>query len=123
MRHVTFTHDGREYRLRATFEAGEEIAEKVADPFMIAREAGLDLHFASINVPYQPKFMLKMKSVRDILAIGFRAAGEDASKVQDLIMDMGLNAAKAIAEEYLVLFFTPSSQKKSEAKGDAKPGE
>lgn len=113
MRMFNFEHDGTDYELAATFAASIEIADKVADPLAIAREAAMEAALAQARIPYQPKFMFTIRNVPQILFAGFRAAGSTMKlkDVEELVFDMGFIEARAKASDYLALIVSPKPTK------------
>lgn len=123
MRKFDFTGpDGVEYTLAATFGASMEIADKIADPLYIAREAAVE---AAIGPGYQPKFRFTTANVPQILHIGIKAAGGSQSlkDVQSMVFDMGLREAMELASRYIAMIITPKSEQVIEGEKDAAPGE
>lgn len=98
--------------LVATFRASIEIAEKVGDPLLIAREAALEAMFSSVGRVYEPKFRFTMKNVPVILHIGL-CAGSDKrslSEVEDLVFSAGILKAQDIATRYIAMIVEPKSE-------------
>lgn len=126
MRSFTFEHNGKEHTLVATFEAAEEIAQKVADPLFMAREAAIEAQMASSGLVYQPKFAFSVSNLPVIIGAGLKAAGSQVTRddLKAMIFDMGLIEAKDLASLYLAMIATPKSERPVKADaGDAAPGE
>ena len=126
MRLFNFEHDGKDYELAATFAASIEIADKVADPLAIAREAAMEAALAQARIPYQPKFMFTIRNVPQILFAGFRAAKSDMKlkDVEELVFDMGFIEAREKASDFLALIVTPKPSREvaEEVDEDVKEG-
>ena len=124
MRAFTFEHGGEEYTMAATFGASVDLAEKVADPLFIAREAAVE---AALGAVYQPKFRFTIQNVPQIIAIGLRAGGHNSmtlSAVQAMVFDIGFREAMDIATRYVAMVITPKSEEVTEIEAsDAAPGE
>lgn len=126
MRSFTFEHNGQEHTLSATFAAAEEIAQKVADPLFMAREASIEARMAEAGLVYQPKFIFSVANLPLILGAGLKAAGSTLTRdaVKEMVFDMGLVEAKDLASRYVAMIVTPKSERPVEAaEGDATPGE
>lgn len=112
MREITVSLGGEEVTLAANFKAGEEIAAKVVDPFLVFREAAIEQMLASVGQHYRdPKFEFTLRNVPAILHIGMKCAGSERTldEVKDMCFDAGLVAAKAAAIDYLMIFAAPKS--------------
>ena len=123
MRAFTFEHGGEEYTMAATFGASVDLAEKVADPLFIAREAAVE---AALGAVYQPKFRFTIQNVPQIMAIGLKAGGHalPMSAVQAMVFDIGFREAMDIATRYVAMVITPKSEEVTEIEAsDAAPGE
>lgn len=125
MREATVTLAGREIRLAATFGAADEIAKRIADPLLIAREAAVEAGFAAARISYEPKWRPDVQTVPMILHIGAKAAGETLSlkEMQDLAFEHGLIEAMALAIDYIAMIVTPQSDQVEPKKGEASSGE
>lgn len=108
-RDLTIEHDGEEYILAATFKASIELADKVADPLEIAREAALEAAMLNARMPYRPKFQFTVRNVPVILHIGMKAAGSKLklADVEELVFDKGLVHARLWAADYIALIVEP----------------
>jgi hypothetical protein len=113
MREMTFDHNGETYTLAATFAASIEIADKVDDPLMIAREAALEAAMMQARMPYRPKFDFTTRNVPQIIHIGLKAAGSKATlaEVQEIVFDKGLVHSRLIAADYIALIVEPKPRK------------
>ena len=109
MRELIVEHDGEEYTLAATYKASLEIADKVADPIGIAREAALEAAMMQARMPYRPKFEFTVRNVTQIIFIGLKAAGSDMkmSDVEELVFDRGLVHSRLWAADYIALIVEP----------------
>lgn len=119
MRKFDFTApDGSEHTMTATFAASMEIAEKVADPLYIAREAAVE---AAIGPGYQPKFRFTVQNVVTTIHIGIKAGGGNLSikQVQELVFEMGLRESMELASRYVAMIITPKSERVQDAADDA----
>lgn len=112
MREITASLGGEEITLAATFKASVEIAEKIADPLAIAREASLEAMFGQALQVYEPKWRFTVLNVPQIIHIGTRAAGDKRTlaEIQELVFAEGFPSARAIALEYLALIVTPKAE-------------
>lgn len=125
MRSITVDIAGRSFDLKATFSAARELAQKVADPLFIAREAAIDDQMGKAGIIYQPKFALTVDNVPMMLWIGAKAGGSKVTlqEMQEAVFDHGFLEAKAAVMDYLAMIVTPQAMEKVEATADAKPGE
>ena len=125
MREITATLGGEEITLAANFKASMEIAEKVADPLAIAREAALEAMFSQALQAYDPRFRFTVKNVPQILHIGMKAAGDKRTleQVQEMVFDAGFPDARDIAIEYIATVVTPKSEEVTDEPKDAPSGE
>lgn len=113
MREMTFKHGGEEYTLAATYKASIEIADKVEDPIIIAREAALEAAMMKARMPYRPKFEFTVRNVPTILHAGLKAAGSELvlGEVEEIVFDMGFIAARLIVNDYMALIVAPKPSK------------
>lgn len=126
MREFETTLGGEAVTLQANFEASEEIARKVGDPLLIAREAHLEALLTRPGMPpYDPKFKFTVTNVPALWHIGMKAAGDKRAlkDVQDLVFAEGFISARDKVTEYLALIIGPRSEEITEAKGTSEPGE
>lgn len=117
---------GHRLSLVASWRASEEIANRVADPIFIQREAALVQMNAEIGLPYQPRFAFSVSNVAEIIWIGAKAGGDKISldEVKDAVFEGGYDAATRIASEYLELILGPKPTVEFEASEKApQPGE
>lgn len=117
---------GQRLSLVASWRASEEIANRVADPIFIQREAALVQMNAQIGLPYQPRFAFSVANVAEIIWIGAKAGGAkiDLEAVKDAVFEGGYDAATRIASEYLELILGPKPTVEVEpAKEAPQPGE
>jgi hypothetical protein len=120
----TITLGDLSFDVLASFGAARELAQKVADPLHIAREAQLEAMLGETGQVYHPRFMLTVENVPLILHIGAKAAGDKVTlgEVQEACFTAGLLAAKMAATDYLAMLIQGGSQE-AESKGDTKAGE
>ena len=113
MRTMTIENGGETYELAATFKASLEIADKVADPLTIAREAALEAAMLGARIPYQPKFMFSVRNVPVILHAGMKAAGAELklAEVEEMVFEAGFVTARMWAADYLALIVEPKPHK------------
>lgn len=126
MRRMTAELDGLRFDMAATFEAAAEIADSVADPMAIAREAALEGQMLRAGMPYNPRWVFTVRNIPQILHIGAKAAGEKItlSDMQNAVFNAGFVDAREIASAYLAMIVTPNSQRPPEAsKKEQPPGE
>lgn len=118
--------------LVATFRASMDVAEKVGDPLLIAREAALEAMFSSVGRTYEPKFRFSMRNVPVIIHIGASAAGDkrSLSDIEDLVFSAGILKAQDLATRYIAMIVEPKSEEinkgleaEEQIKKDVKPGE
>jgi hypothetical protein len=118
---------GKSVTLAATFKAAQEIANKVADPYAIVREATVENMALSVGAfQHQPKFRFTVENVPLLLHIGLRHAGSDMSlsDVQEAVFEDGFAKGRDDAENYLALIVGPRSEEVGETeKGSASAGE
>ena len=126
MREFDTTLGGNPVTLAATFKASQEIAQKIADPLVIGREAHLEALLTRPGFPpYDPKFKFTVSNVPLLLHIGLKAAGSSLTldQVQELVFDEGFVSAKEKATDYLALIISPRSEQVVEGKGAEGSGE
>jgi hypothetical protein len=102
--------DGQEIALKATFAASLEIAERVGDPLLIAREAALENLMLASRMPYEPKWRFTIKNVPLVIWIGSKAAGNKHTleQIQELCFSEGFVPAKEAASDYLASIVGPA---------------
>jgi hypothetical protein len=127
MREYETTLNGEAVTLAATFKASQEIAKKVADPLVIAREAAIEGMALRVGAfQHQPKFRFTTENVPLLLHIGLRAAGSKMTleDVQEAVFADGFAKCRDDAENYLALIVGPRSEEIGEAeKGSDDAGE
>lgn len=126
MREYETTLGGKPVTLAATFKASQEIAQKIADPLVIGREAHLEALLTRPGFPpYDPKFKFTVSNVPLLLHIGLKAAGSSLTleQVQELVFDDGFISAKEKATDYLALIIAPRSEEVVESGGGEGSGE
>jgi len=126
MREYETTLGGKPVTLAATFKASQEIAQKIADPLVIGREAHLEALLTRPGFPpYDPKFKFTVSNVPLLLHIGLKAAGSSLTleQVQELVFDDGFISAKEKATDYLALIIAPRSEEVVESSGGEGSGE
>lgn len=123
MREMTVEIGGKERTLAATFQASIRIAQKVGDPLMIAREAGIEAQMSEMGLTYTPKWLPSITNVPVILHEGLVAAGAKVTleDVQEWVFDKGFLEAKEAAIEYIALIVTPKPSAAAEAGEPGKP--
>lgn len=125
MRKMAAEIGGEDRDMVATFAASVEIAEKVADPLMMTREAAIESVMLAQNIPYTPKFRFTVENIPQIICIGLKAAGEKVklSDVQEWCFDMGFPTSQVIASEFIALITRPAPEKEAaEQDEDGEPG-
>jgi hypothetical protein len=122
---MTAEFGGLRLELAATFGAGREISDKVADLLAIHREAVVEGMFLQNNMPYQPKFSLTMKNVPMILHIGVKAAGGKTTmaEIENAMFEAGLHVGKEVALRYLTLYFVSGEETPDAGEGKDQAGE
>lgn len=112
MREMTAEIGGKELRLVANFRAAQKIAERVADPMLIARESLMEYLFASKNIPYTPKWGYTVENVPQILHIAAEEAGMKITlkEMQELVFEHGFINARATIIEYLQMIVGPKTE-------------
>lgn len=125
MREIVVELGGEELTLAATFKASVDLAERVGDPLLIAREAAIEAMMGANGVTYDPKWRFTVANVPQIIAIGLKAAGDKRKleDVQELVFKAGFIEAKDAAVRYLAAIVSPKSEEIEEVKGAGEPGE
>jgi len=116
---------GKSVKLKATFEAGQEICEDICDLLIMQREQATALLFMQRGMPYTPKFAFTIKHVVDILAIAVNHSDTKLTRedVEAFTVDAGIDKAQEIATKYLQLFFAePETQPDTDEKDKPEPG-
>ena len=123
MREMTAKLAGKDITLAASFKASVEVAQKVADPMLIARELAVEERMMEVGWAYRPTWQANTENVPVIIHIGMKAAGDkrELDDVQELVFDHGIVNASGIAMEYLSLLLSPQPRVKSEESADT-PG-
>jgi len=106
MRKYTLELGGREIVLGITWAAGQEIADKVADPLAIIADAQVrSLSMQAGLTPPKGGFQWTGKTVADVLFIGVKHSGEQDTisidEVRELVFDAGLDNSHAAALLYI----------------------
>jgi hypothetical protein len=124
MRTVIIALGDQTFDLGVTFGAATDIAKRVADPLMMAREAQVEAGMAAAGLNYQPKWVPTVDNVPVILHIGMKAAGGDMTlaQVQELCADAGFMEARDQAMNYVAAIVTPKAQEKVEGEAKGDPG-
>lgn len=125
MREYTFKHGGKTYRMAANFKAAMRMAQEVADPIQISMEMLKEQMFMERGLTYRPLWKPTVEGITKIIEIGLAAADPEIVEetVQDLVFEMGFNAAAETALQYLALIASPASapvQKKGKAAATGK---
>jgi hypothetical protein len=105
MRTIVRTIGGKEFTLTANFAASLRVAQEVADPMDIAREANLEAYFISQGIPYQPRWKFTIENLVRLLCI---ATGADKEEMEERVFDEGFLEAKEIAVDYLTQIIGPA---------------
>lgn len=116
---------GKSVKLKATFEAGQEICEDICDLLIMQREQATALLFMQRGMPYTPKFAFTIKHVVDILAIAVKHSDTKLTRedVEAFTIDEGIDKAQAVATQYLQLFFAePETKPEPDEKAKSEPG-
>lgn len=121
MREFEAKFGDREVKLAATFKASLEIAQKVADPLFIMREAMLEVMLIDKQIPYEPKWRFTVENIPLILFIGARAAGEKVTpaEMEELVFEAGYVASREIASEYLAMIVGPRPENLPTGEGES----
>ena len=107
--------------LVANWKTSLEIAERIGDPMMIAREAVKEAVLLEKGLPFRPDFVLTTENVAEIIQIGVNAAGVNMSvhEIGELIFEAGIFVGKEIATDYLAMIIGPQSQEVPKKEGKA----
>ena len=97
MRTIVRTIGGKEFTLTANFAASLRVAQEVADPMDIAREANLEAYFIS-------------QGIENLVRLLCIATGADKEEMQERVFDAGFLEAKEIAVEYLTQIIGPAPE-------------
>lgn len=124
MRTKTVDLGGVSLELAADFGVAEEIANRIADPLLIARESNAYNAFASAGIAYEPKWTFTVQNVCQLLHIGQKAAGGERTldDIKALVFDAGFLEAQDKASDFLAMVVTPRDVSVQSATGDEKPG-
>ena len=123
MRKLTFTApSGDDIELAATFAASMEIAEKVADPMHMHRQA---VATAALGPSNQAKFAFTVANVAKIMHIGAKHAGSKMTlaEMNELAFEIGALNAQALVEQYILLFLQGGDVKIQSDGAKEQPGE
>lgn len=126
MREYETTLGGETVTLAATFKAAQDVAQKVADPLTIAREAAIEDVALKVGAfQHQPKWRFTVENVPVLFHIGIKAAGgnQTMEQVQALVFAEGFISARDKATEYLALIIGPRSEEITASEGDNSSGE
>lgn len=121
MREFTGNLAGESLTLKADFKASIEIATKVGDPLMIARESNLEAMMLANGITYNPDWSFTVENVPVIIFIGLRGA-KTLEEVQELVFEAGFVEARELALEYLAMIIGPQPETvpdEDKATGDA----
>lgn len=118
-RRLTVTLAGQDITLAATFGAGEEIMDAVADPLMITKENLVEMQLGATGMVYDARFKWNFKNVPRVIWAGMKAAGDkrDLRDVQQMVFDHGMIESAGIAMQFVMLLVTPTSEEASNEKG------
>ena len=125
MHSINTTIGGLDLELALTFGAAREIAQKVADPLAIAREAALESMMAQAGIVHVPKWVPTIENVPMLLWIGAKHVNADIKleRVQEAVFDHGFLEAKMAALNYLAAIVTPSAREKMDGGKASETGE
>lgn len=109
MRSITLTFGEKEYKLSANFKASLEIANTVADPMKMSREAAVEAMMLDRGFTYEPKFYFTVENVAQILWIGAKTSDKRVTleDIQEAVFEEGFFSARDKAVEYLGLIIGP----------------
>lgn len=112
-RTVSVKIGGKSRKLKATWDAGEQICENVCDLYMISAELGKTALYAKLARPYKAEFSFTMRNVLEIMEIALDASGHDVDQdvLKDWVLEVGLTKAVLVAQEYLSLFYGEPEEK------------
>lgn len=115
-RSVAIPFGGKSVKLVASFGAARDLCEDVHDLLSLFNDQQRALIYLQMGRTYQAEFRFTMETVAQIFQIGLKHAGHDASKddVEAFMIEVGLDKAQALAQDYLALFF---AKPETEAKG------
>lgn len=122
-RNIPIGFNGKKVKLTASFDAAKDICEQVHDLLLLFQDQQRALIYLKMGQPYKPSFQFTMETVADILQIAIQSAGEDASTddVKAHMVEIGLDTAQKLAQDYLSLFFA-EPEEKPDKEGEKEPG-
>ena len=123
-RSVSIKYGGKNVRLVASFGAARDISANVHDLLGLFNDQQRALIFLQMGRPYQPQFNWSLGSVAQVIETGLQYAGVDADRdgVAAFMVEIGLDAAQRVAQDYLSLFFAqPETEGESAKAGDDTP--
>lgn len=115
---------GKDLQLVANFKASMEIAEQVADPILISREATLEAMMIEAGMTYHPRWSFSVENIPLILYIGLKQSDTPMkmTEVQDLVFEAGFGEAKELCVEYLGMIIGPGPAEEVARDGDEDNG-
>lgn len=116
---------GKSVKLKATFEAGQDICNDICDLLIMQREQATSLLFMQRGMPYTPKFAFTISHVVDILAIAVKHSdtGLGRKDIEAFTLEVGIDKAQDVATQYLKLFFAePETKPEANDKAKSEPG-
>jgi hypothetical protein len=119
MRSVSIKFKGKNVKLVASFGAARDLCDGVHDLLALFNDQQRALIFLQMGRTYQAEFKFTVEKVAQVFQIGLQHAGVDveADDVEAFMVEIGLDKAQKIAQDYLALFFAKPKME-TEAKGD-----
>lgn len=122
-RTVSVEYGGKKVKLAASFAAARELCDEVHDLLDLFNDQQRALLYLNMGRTFDAKFKWTMDSVAQVIQIGLGQADVDATtdEVQAYMIDVGLDQAQKVAQDYLSLFFAqPETKPEKGAEKDGK---
>lgn len=124
-RSVSIKYGGKTLKLVASFGAARDLCDNVHDLLALFNDQQRAMVYLQMGRTYDAKFNWSMDKVAQVIQIGIDHSGVevDRDSVEAYMVEIGLDAAQRIAQDYLSLFFAEPETKEDGEKakgGDGK---
>lgn len=119
-RSVSVKYGGKQVKLVASFAAARDLCDNVHDLLGLFNDQQRALLFIQLGRQYSAEFKWSIDTVSRVIETGLRHGGvdTDVEAVGDFMVEIGLDKAQKLAQDYLSLFFA-EPETKSEGSKDS----
>lgn len=118
-RSVSVKYGGKQVKLVASFAAARDLCDNVHDLLGLFNDQQRALLFIHLGRQYSAEFKWSIDTVSRVIEIGLQHGGvdTDAEAVGAFMVEIGLDKAQKLAQDYLSLFFAEPETKAEDTKG------